>query len=56
MDDTTNCKKCHAEIDALDVFPGHICVACHAVKFDKQVEKNGGLLPRPNFSNVFRSN
>lgn len=30
----TKCCKCGCEIDELAVFPGHICVTCHAAKFD----------------------
>lgn len=29
------CRKCGAEIDPLAVFPGGICLKCHAEKVDK---------------------
>jgi hypothetical protein len=50
IEETVNCKKCRAEINWLAVFPGGICVSCHAAKFDKEVARNGGILPRPDFS------
>lgn len=28
------CRKCSAEIDPLAVFPGRICLACHAKKVE----------------------
>lgn len=28
------CRKCSSEIDALAVFPGGICLACHAKKVE----------------------
>lgn len=29
------CKKCGAPVDELAVFPGGICLKCHAEKVDK---------------------
>jgi hypothetical protein len=55
MNETTNCAKCKTTIDVLDAFPGRICLACHAAKFDQQVKNNGGVLPRPDFSKAFRT-
>jgi hypothetical protein len=45
---TCKCKRCGAEIDELAVFPGGICVDCHAKKFDEQVRRTGQL-PVPEF-------
>jgi uncharacterized OB-fold protein len=50
----TKCKKCGTQIDELCVFPGGVCLDCHAKKFDAEVKKNGGILPRPNFSKIFK--
>lgn len=50
MLETTQCTKCRTTIDALDLFPGGICLKCHAAKFDRQVAQNNGALPRPDFS------
>jgi hypothetical protein len=52
---TTGCKRCGAEIDALDVFPGGICIECHEKKFNAQVARNGGVLPRPDFSKILNT-
>lgn len=30
-----NCTKCNADIDPLEVFPGQICLDCHAAKWDQ---------------------
>lgn len=49
----TTCKKCNAKIDPLAVFPGGICLACHEKKFNAELKKNGGILPRPDFTKVF---
>jgi hypothetical protein len=49
MSDDVPCKKCKKMIDPLAVFPGGICLDCHAKKFDAQVRANGGILPRPDF-------
>ncbi len=43
------CKKCGAKVHPLAVFPGGICLKCHEVKFDAEVRRNGGVLPRPDF-------
>ena len=48
--DHVTCKACKASIDPLAVFPGGICVACHSKRFDAQVKRNGGVLPRPDFA------
>lgn len=31
-DKTITCTSCASQIHWLDVFPGNICLACHAVK------------------------
>ncbi len=46
------CKKCGASVSEFALFPGKICVDCHAKKFDKMVAANGGNLPKPDFSKV----
>jgi hypothetical protein len=33
--ETVACKKCGKEIDPLSVFPGGICLECHAAVWDK---------------------
>lgn len=33
--ETLNCKQCGREIGILEVFPGGICLSCHAAKVDK---------------------
>ena len=43
------CKACGSEIDELAVFPGGICLACHEKRFDAELRRNGGILPRPDF-------
>ena len=52
--ETIRCRKCGQPIDPLDVFPGKICLTCHAKAFDEQVARNGGVLPRPNFANAIK--
>ena len=47
------CKTCRAEIDVLAVFPGGICLRCHEIKFNAEVSRSGGILPRPDFRKVF---
>jgi len=47
------CKSCRAEIDVLAVFPGGVCLRCHEIKFNAEVARNGGVLPRPDFRKVF---
>ena len=32
---TLKCRKCGVEMDELEVFPGGICLTCHAEKVDK---------------------
>ena len=49
---TVKCKKCGSEIDPLAVFPGGICLGCHEKKFNAEVARNGGILPRPDFSKI----
>jgi len=44
------CRKCSKNIDPLEVFPGKICLDCHAKKFEDQVRRNGNRLPKPNFT------
>ena len=34
-EEIVSCKKCARQITALDVFPGGICLQCHAEKVDK---------------------
>lgn len=34
-DPTKTCRQCGADIDPLEEFPGCICLACHAAKFDQ---------------------
>ena len=50
--ETTKCKKCDAQISVLAVFPMGLCVSCHAIKFDREVARRGGILPKPDFRNV----
>lgn len=50
--ETTKCKQCATVIDVLAVFPGHICIVCHEKKFNAAVARNGGRLPRPDFTKV----
>ncbi len=52
LDMAVNCTKCGCSMHHLDKFPGGICIACHAKKFDAQVRKDGGRLPKPNFKDV----
>jgi hypothetical protein len=42
------CKQCGAVVDALAVFPGGICLACHERKFNAELARTG-ILPRPDF-------
>ena len=49
----STCKTCRAEIDVLAVFPGGVCLRCHEIKFNAEVARNGGVLPRPDFRKVF---
>ena len=51
-DMAVNCTKCGCAMHHLDKFPGGICIVCHGKKFDAQVMRNGGRLPKPNFRNV----
>lgn len=53
--DTHQCTSCQAQIDALAVFPGGICVQCHEKKFDAEVARNGGILPKPDFTSVLNT-
>jgi hypothetical protein len=53
QDEQTQCKRCGKTVDTLDIFPGGICLCCHAKKFDAEVARNGGILPRPDFSGIF---
>jgi len=48
------CRKCGTMTDELAIFPGKICLDCHSKRFDEQVRKNGGILPRPDFSKAVR--
>lgn len=34
---SANCKSCGAEIGELEVFPGGICLKCHAERFDRKL-------------------
>jgi len=47
------CNKCKAPTDPLSLFPGGICIKCHEIKFNAEVQRNGGMLPRPNFRQIF---
>ena len=53
--DIVICKCCNTEIDALDVFPGGICIVCHEHKFNAELAKNGGILPRPDFTKILNN-
>lgn len=55
FNETVICTKCRATIDALAVFPGGICLACHEVKFNAEVARRGGVLPRPDFTKVLNT-
>jgi len=33
------CTKCNADIDPLEVFPGQICLGCHAAKWDQMDDR-----------------
>lgn len=44
------CKACGAGVAELEVFPGPLCLACHAKKFDADARING--LPKPDFTKV----
>jgi hypothetical protein len=48
-EEQVSCKKCNAQISWLAVFPGGICLCCHEKKFNAELARNGGILPRPNF-------
>ncbi len=50
---TITCKACKAEMDELAAFPGTICLACHEKKFNAELARNHGVLPRPDFSKIF---
>jgi hypothetical protein len=46
------CKKCGTQTEVMDLFPGKVCLCCHEKRFNAAVSKNGGILPRPDFSKV----
>ena len=48
--ETRPCKQCAAPVDDLNAFPGGICLACHERRFNAEVARNGGQLPRPDFT------
>lgn len=49
-----SCKRCHARVDELALFPGRICVTCYERVYDAMVRLNGGKLPRPDFSKIIK--
>lgn len=53
LSEIVKCKTCGESINWLAVFPGGICAECHEIKFNKEVKKNSGILPRPDFSAIF---
>jgi anaerobic ribonucleoside-triphosphate reductase len=44
----STCKDCGKQVEEMEVFPGPLCLACHARKFDAEVARTGRL-PRPDF-------
>ena len=48
----TKCKKCRKKMNTLDLFSGNLCVDCYEKKFDEDLKKTG-ILPRPDFRNIF---
>ena len=56
MSDTiASCKRCHAQVDEIALFPGRICVTCYERVYDSIVRLNGGRLPRPDFTKVINN-
>ncbi len=49
-EETVTCKSCGTEIHWLAVFPGKICLECHARKFDAQPLPTGAEI-----ANMFRA-
>lgn len=43
------CKACQTPTEPLAMFPGGICLRCHAIRFDRELARTG-ILPRPNFT------
>lgn len=55
MDEEVKCSRCGSLISELAVFPGRICVDCHAEKYDREVAETGEM-PIPDFSNTVKNN
>ncbi len=51
LEEMVACKNCASRVSELALFPGGICVVCYESKYNAQVKKNMGILPRPNFPN-----
>lgn len=49
---TVKCTKCGKEISELAVFPNGICLECYEKKFDAELKRNKGVLPKPDFSKI----
>lgn len=44
---TKPCRKCGSDTPELEIFPGQICLSCHAKAFDAMY--SGKPLPKPDF-------
>jgi len=53
-DESKPCKKCGTLVHWLAVFPGGICLDCHEKRFNAEVARNGGTLPKPDFRKAVR--
>lgn len=49
------CRKCSEPTHELATFPGGICLKCHETKFNAEVARTAGVLPRPDFTKAIRS-
>lgn len=43
------CKACQAPTDPLATFPGGICLACHEIRYNRELARTG-IMTRPDFT------
>ena len=46
------CSKCNKKTHPLEIFSEGECLKCHEKKFNEELKKNGGILPKPGFINT----